>query len=194
MTTTSKNHSNRIMARVSICVVVISVILIIFLVGRDLLQGTEERTSGTIPDSTISAVTCTATNPEEAFFSTPTSVLGGSHEIKITSTKNSAVDKVFYTYETNYASNEDASKAEAQFRANYNKALTIDNAEKLSPNFSVINNKLQITLFGDVSELTSITAQPFFITADDFKSISNFDVPTLTELYQSKGFTCVSQK
>lgn len=194
MKTTSSSKTNRIVGRIGISVGVLSIILIIFLVFQQLMGGTEERTTGTIPDSTISLVTCTATNPDDAFFSASSAVLGGSHEIKITSLKNSAPDKIFYTYITNYASNEEASRAEAQMHASYNQRLTADNTQKLSPSFSVVDDKLQITLFSPVSKLTSLTAQPFFITAEDFSSLSNLDVPTLTELYQSKGFSCVSQK
>lgn len=153
-----------------------------------LFRTTETRITNTGKDAKMSVLVCQAmAAADEGFFDT-----SGTHNIKqtikITFTGDKS-DKLSYTYEGTYSSSADASKANDNLHADYNNYMGAD-AEKLTPNFSAINDTLKISLFASKNQINAKTGKLFYLSGEEVAKFAEYTDTSLKELYKGKGFSC----
>lgn len=98
-------------------------------------------------------------------------------------------DKLNYLFDGTYASAEAASKANDVLHADYNIYMAID-AEKLTPNFSIVDNTLKINLFANRNQMDTKVGKLFFLNDAETENFAKYKDEDLKELYQNKGFSC----
>ena len=138
----------------------------------------------------IGILDCRASSVDEAFFNYDTASRA-DHEIKITF-KSGVADKINYTYEGEFSSNDAAEIALSWMHADYNNYMGEVGVyqEDLSPMFSVINAKGIINLYIDESKFTSATARFVFLDEDKYAVFRDMRAEEIGKLYESKGFSC----
>lgn len=142
----------------------------------------------------VSPIICKSSNPSfESFFEDGAN--SSTYTIKYTF-KNGKADKISFTYNGKYASAEDAEYANASAHASYNifMSKTSKDSGVFSPSFSNTDSSMQINLFGDVKDLTSLTAGIFYIDADTFKKIDFTSLDEVVKNYENKNFSCTFNK
>ena len=60
----------------------------------------------------------------------------------------------------------------------------------LYPTFSVVENRLKISLYTEYRKLNTMNAILFFINADEYQGLGDYSVDDLKNLYENKGFSC----
>ena len=166
--------------------IIVAIAVIIMLVFR-----THNKTTTITRDSAdTSYISCLAGNPDDAFF-TSKSAESISHEIKVIFSDD-VVDKFSYTLRGTYNSNAAAMQDIAVWHADYNNYMADHNAdpEKLSPHFTDIDTKSEISLYTLIGDMSSSTHQFFFLTDEEYSKIQNYSTEELQSLYKSKGFLC----
>ena len=164
----------------------------LFFGGLALIFGQNEtRTSKVIDNTTMGALHCTSTNPEEPFFA-PDGVLENEHEIKITFNGDLA-DKFSYNYYGTFNSESIAEGARTRLHANYNIYMGNNgkDQESLYPTFDYVGEKVKINLFAEREKtLNLITAKLFFLSSGEVTNLKNNSADDLKKIYEKRGFSC----
>lgn len=174
-----------IIAFVVILAMVVCVVAIFFLFRK-----TETRETSTKDNYAITALTCKASSPENAFFSS-SAAISNEHTIKITF-KDESADKISYNYEGKLEDNEKAESLISSFHADYNIYMSDNglNPEILSPSFVATNNAARINLYSTVSSLNGAIPKIFFLTSGDRNKITTYSEKTIQKIYENVGFKC----
>lgn len=152
-----------------------------------LFRTDETHITTTEPKKNTSVLVCQTKAMDGGFFSTR-NTYNVEQKIKIIFTE-SMPDKLNYLYNGTYVSTEAASKANDVLHADYNIYMGID-AEKLTPNFSIVNNTLVINLFASRDQMDVKVGKLFFLTDNETENFFEHKDEDLKELYQGKGFSC----
>ncbi|MBR0372846.1 hypothetical protein IJH72_02830 [Candidatus Saccharibacteria bacterium] len=166
-----------------ISIAVVTVILCL------LFSGKETRTSSNNIYST-KILYCVNNNPEDSFF-TDSNAINNKHEIKVTY-KDDKPDKVSYTYTGKFNTSTKADNSNATLHAKYNKYMAEYDLSPtiLSPTFSVVESKLKINLFTDISNINNKTGKLFFLNLDEISSLTSESADKLKDIYSDKNFSC----
>lgn len=165
-------------------------IIIIIVVIIWLLRPKESYTPGEDRVTRVGSLECSGVNVADPFFISETAQ-NSTHEIKSTF-KNNRLEDALYTFISTYNSADAVEAANASLHAEYNTYMgkNFTNPEILTPVFSNIKSKLQITLYADKGEIDPVTARLFFLSAEDYAVISQSTPNQIKNIYESKGFTC----
>lgn len=185
-----KSKNEKLMSSIATWIVIIAVSIGLGVAVFMLFRGEETHISTGTVETLIKSLVCNATNPKNPFFVSDTAE-EFNHEIKVTYHGETA-DKISYIYDGTYASNNMADTAGAALHADYNIYLGENGVyqESLYPTFSVVDNKLKVSLYADYKKLSSVTARLFFINAEEFHDLNNYSAEELGNLYAEKGFSC----
>lgn len=137
------------------------------------------------------AIVCSARSLDGAFFE-PENVNMVENKIKIIFS-NDKMDKLSYSYNGVYRSNDLAVSDEAVLHAQYNKYMGENGRalEDLSPAYSVVGSKVQITLYADtVNRIDAVTAGFFFVDKSEVSKFVKRSVSETEKYYENKGFSC----
>lgn len=181
------NKNNKILTfvLVGIGLIVLAVIVAVFANGK------ETRISESVENEHISAVYCTAKGMENAFFGSER-VNMITNEVKITY-NNDGIDKLYYSYNGTYRSNEVMKQDDGVFQAKYNYYMNEQGqkSDDLSVAYDEMNNKLHIGVYADspnkINEATSVF---FFIGKDDVAKVKKYSMEEMEKYYENKGFSC----
>ena len=188
MSTSAK--SKKIWSLVATLIVIIAVGVILILIVNLVFQDKEEHISASETVTKVKTLECEAASPETAFFVSENAT-DPEHQLKVTY-QGSVANTFYYTYEADFATPEAAETASAELHADYNTYMK-SNASDLSPNFSNIQNQVLVSLFGPAKDLTAASAALFFISPEEYDQLTNYDIDKLTQIYQSKGFSCETE-
>lgn len=183
----SSKRAKQVWSLVAVIIVVVAVIVALVLIGNLVFKNQEQRISSNEGQTVVRSMDCVAKQPQDAFFQDELAT-EAEHEIKVTYRNNDA-NKISYVYDGEYATFNDAEDAEAKLHADYNIYMK-DLADSFSPNFSVIEDELKVSLFADAYDLGSATARMFFITPEEFENMEDYNIDDLKQIYESKGFQC----
>lgn len=164
-----------------------AIIVIVFL----LTNTNETHTSIDKQSDASEYIHCTATNPSDQFFelrSTPTDT---KHEIKVTF-RGDDIDKVFYSFHGDFASNNGAIVAEFDITDKYNKYVAGVGLERnvLSPKISSSDNSADASFYVEDGKLKPVLAPIFFLDKDEYSAVGGNLKGYLLRNYESKGFSC----
>ncbi len=157
----------------------------------------QEKTTTTsvekVQDS-ISPVICKSSKPSFVSFFEDISE-SSLYTVKLTFRSGTA-DKISFTYNGEYGSEESARYADASAHADYNifMSTTSKNPESFSPSFSHTDSSMQINLFGEIGQLTSQTAKLFYIDSDTFEKLDFSSADEVVKNYEDKNFSCTFNK
>ena len=191
MTELEKKSKNKKMASlIATGIVIIAVSIGLGAAVFMLFRGEETHISTNTAETIIKSLVCNAANPKNPFFISETAE-NYNHEIKVTY-RGETADKISYMYDGVYVSNSVADTAGASLHADYNIYMGENGVyqESLYPTFSVVDNKLKVSLYADYKKLNSVTAKLFFINAEEFHDLDNYSAEELSNLYAEKGFSC----
>ena len=180
-------------ATVGLAFTVVAVVTAVLLVNLFSTKETYKTNSDTT--TTVLSLHCkNVTTPEGAFFHSDGAAKELT-EVKFTF-KDGEADKMSFTYTGNYADKATATKTSSEMHAKYN--LYMDSTDvkfsDLSPNFSVIDNQIIISLFFDDVTLTAGTAPLLMLEPADASRVKQYSVDTLSKYYKSMGFSCETTK
>lgn len=164
-------------------VIVLLVAFILLLLSRETIT----ETGSTPSPNTTTALVCTASNVSYAKISS--SVMENSTlEIKALFTNDSDLSNVSLTFTTRYASNEAAVAAEAVMHHEFGTLLANEGFDftAFSNKFSVIDNKVIITLYSGQAGLTAKTAPYFMIPSSAITASKS----TFKKLLAAEGINC----
>lgn len=180
-------EKNSKMSRI-ILVGVIAVAIIIALFF--LLRGNETRTSGGGENEKLGILDCVSTQPTNPFFSYD-GTISPKHEVKVTF-NGEKVDKISYNFYGNYRDNATAEHASAVLHADYNKYMGARGIyqEIFYPTFIASDSSLKINLYAEKRDIQSATSMFFFLSGEEVNNLDNYKKDDLTEIYESKGFSC----
>lgn len=184
-----KSKNKKAMSLVATWIVILAVVIAVVAFFMVNFRSTETYMSTSSDGATVGSLSCTAVNPENPFFAS--SAQNSNHELKIT-TRGQAKDKISYVYNGEYASNAAAETAGSSLHADYNIYMGENGIyqESLYPTFSVVENRLKVSLYTEFDKINSVTARLFFINADEFHELNDYSVEDMKVLYESKGFLC----
>ena len=172
-------------------VVLALILLVVVIFILFLLNGSETRTSEPTEKDEVSALHCKAGRIEEGFFVSDTANTS-NNEIKITYSGNK-LDKMYYSFKGVYRSDEVANEDEYRMHAKYNIYMGENNIEQesLSPNYSVVDSKFQLSLYVDsYDKINNVTAVFFFIDKEDIPKFNTYSLDTLKSYYEKQDFEC----
>ena len=172
----------------ALLVVVIVVIVVL------LFRTNETYTSDGGTSEKIDSLTCTASELEDPFFK-PENDGELEHMIKATF-KGGKLDKLSYSLEGKFSSDETAEYVEADLHADYNIYMGKNNLSQsmLNPSFSAVENRVKVSLLTDAKNLTNNTIVFFFLNMDEFQTVRRYSMRDLAKLYENKGFSCIFSK
>lgn len=183
--TTGKNH------RELYLIVFLAFVGIIILAILYLLRGTT-KISGKYPEN-INNESITCYSKELRFDKTP-SLDSDNKQIRINMIFNGEEDlkAISLEYTLNYATEDEAYRAEAVSHAELNRSLASAgySTDKFENKFARYNNKLIISLFSNLNELDQISASFFMLNHDAVVSSKTMD--EYEEYYTNQGFACKS--
>ena len=141
-------------------------------------------------DNETSVIICKNNSNEKSFFQT-TYNLKADNELRFMM-KNNKMDKLFATYKGELDDSATADYVVSLMHADYNKLLGSNNIPEntFSPNFTSKDNTLTIELFGNVTDINSVTSKLFFINASEFNKVKLLSSVNLKKLIENKGFLC----
>lgn len=168
----------------------IVVVAIVTILSINIFTPKEKHISQNNNSTSINALTCKYNGTEDAFFH---SNLASNEldEVKITF-NDDKIDKISLTYSGEYIDNDTAKKISSEMHAKYNLYMDTTSVgfDKLSPNFSVINAKVIVSLFLSIDTLNAETAKFLFLDENEVRNISNTTINSLKKKYTTKGFSC----
>lgn len=171
-------------------VFVFIVVIIVGIILWFILNKSETYTSEDIKYGNNSSLSCTSNSSDYAFFKTD-SALDHTHKV-VALFRDDKLHDLSYEYDGNYETNAGADNAMDVMHADYNIYLGnkgVD-SESLSPVFSNNGNKTKVSLYADSGKLNIITAPLFFISDEEFYSLSKYGSKDIKNNYESKGFKC----
>ena len=183
----NKTQNKKVWSMVATGIVILAVVIAAIAILSGFFKNEETYISTKTTDAKVGALSCKASQPVDPFFVSNT-VLNNDHELKVTYS-GGGIDKINYTYNGEYASNDAANNARSLLHADYNIYMG-ENAESLYPTFSVVENKLKISLYTEYRKLNTKNAILFFINADEYQGLGDYSVDDLRNLYENKGFSC----
>lgn len=176
-----------------IIILVVFLVLIIGLVILIVNLLKDNVTTTTSDDKTVSSTSlyCKTDSKdlEDAFFDVK-DASDASQKIKVIFS-HKKIDTISYDSTLKFENYETAKKREAELHFQYGSHMQ-NNGKTMtdySPNFSVDDTEVKISLFASLKQLNSETAKIFLINASD-SSLETYSPKALAALYQSKGFTC----
>lgn len=187
MESKNKTKNKKIWSTVATGIVVLAVLVALVAVFWDFFKSKETHISNKTTDIKVGVLNCEAGQPVDPFFASNT-VLNSDHELKVIY-GGGGIEKINYIYNGEYASNDAADKAGSQLHADYNIYMSKD-AESLYPTFSVVENKLKISLYVEYRKLNTKNATLFFMNADEYQDLGDYSIDDLKSLYENKGFSC----
>lgn len=151
----------------------------------------ETRISGATETDTVSVLDCKASDPADKFFSYKTEN-SAMHEVKITF-DNKNIDKLNYTYNGRYATNDDAKTALSWMQTDYNNYMGTTNTyqEDLMPTFSAVGTEAIINLYFSTTTFNPETAKFVFLTDDEYAGVISKGAKSIEKIYRGKGFSCI---
>ena len=184
-----KDLSSKIVGIVTIILIVLIAIIIIILTN-----GHETHIWDDSEPKKVTALVCTAGNIDGALF---TSDVANSmkNEVKITFSDDK-LDKIFYSYNGVYRTNELAQQEETNLHIRYDTYMGRHEVlnSSLSPSYSTVETKVQITLYADsLEKINSVTAPLFFINEEMFGSLGKDSREKIASAYEGQGFSCKEQ-
>ena len=174
------------------CTIFVALILFVFFL---LTNKKETHLVGETKNSDLSAIVCTATNQDSAFFVSETATTQ-KHELKILFSDGS-VNKLNYFFNGEYESGELAHQDHAVLIANYNNYMGDHEQDpnSLAPVFKENGEKLNISLYlDDVKNLNFVNRKLFFVESGDVNKIQKYSVDEVKEYFRKKGFSCIISK
>lgn len=181
-----KDRSIGIIATALIFFAAIIVLVVVFL-----NSGSEIYVSESSEGKIVTAISCNAESIEGEFFSSSTANIINNH-IKVTFSSDKP-DKLFYSFEGVYESDDVAEHENAVFHAKYNKYLGSNgfDHEGFAPTFSTVDNKMRINLYAkNFSLINRVTSVLFFISDDVVDDFANYSREQVAKYYESVGFLC----
>ena len=181
-----KDRSIGIIATALVFFVAIIVLVVVFLNSSSEIYVSE---SG--EEKIVTAISCNAESIEGEFFSSSTAS-AMNNQIKVTFSSDKP-DKLFYSFEGVYESDDAAEHENAVFHAKYNEYLGSNgfDHESFTPTFSTVDNKMRINLYvKNFSLINRITPVLFFIDSDDVDDFANYSREQVVKFYESMGFLC----
>ena len=184
-----KNTKGIIILVVFLAIVVGLVVLLINL----FTPKTTYTSSGSDTTSTQSLYCTTKSKNIDGAFFDVSSADSASQAIKVIF-KNKKIDNISYNATMIYPDAEKATSEEAKLNATYGLFVQEDgkSREIFSPNFSVNNTEVKISLYADYNKLNNKLAKIFLIDTND--SLSSYTSKVLSTLYKSKGFSCEAKE
>lgn len=176
--------------------VIILVAILVLFVGAGILIANsmfEKATykPGNSEDITTTSLFCTnKTNGVQEPFFDFSSAESVEQIIKVIF-KNNKINDMSYSAKAHYKDGDLAKRSAAGLEAKYSLYMQ-DNGAKMadfSPNFSVSETNVMISLFANISQLNSSLAKVFLLDVGDGK-FDNYSPKTLSTSYNSKGFSC----
>ena len=185
-----KSKNKKIISSAATWIVAIAVSIALSVVAFMLFGSKETHISTSTAETIIKSLVCNAANPKNPFFISETAE-NYNHEIKVTY-RGETADKISYVYDGVYVSNSVADTAGSSLHADYNIYMGENGAyqESLYPTFSVVDNKLKVSLYTEYGKINSVIAKLFFINAEEFHNLDNYSIEDLGNLYAEKGFSC----
>ena len=168
-------------------IVVLAVLIAAVAIFSSFLKSEETYISAETSGIRVGALNCKTSQPSDSFFVSNTA-LNNDHELKVTYS-GERIGRINYIYNGEYDSNDTADTAGSLLHADYNIYMG-ENAESLYPTFSVVENKLKISLYTEYQKLNAKNAKLFFMNADEYHESSNYSIHDLKKIYESKGFSC----
>ena len=165
-------------------------LLIIILIIIWLLRGSKT-ISGQYPEN-VKDETLQCASAEIAYKKAG-AVDSDNKELKINALFNDEeqLSTIHLTYTLEYSTEKEAASAEAISHADFNRALGKAgfSAGKFNNKFTILENKLVISLYGTSSDLTEYAGDFFMINSQDSmpKTLSEY-----RQNYEAQGFSCVS--
>ena len=102
------------------------------------------------------------------------------------------IDKVFYSYRGDFASEGQAESVSATMHAKYDIYFGENNASRsvFTSTFANVANEVRINIYGGYDSLSDATAVFFFLDRDEIESEKEYSMDKLGEFYAKKGFKC----
>ena len=185
-----KSKKKKLISSISTWIVIIATSIGLGAVAFMLFRGEETHISTNTAETVIKSLVCNAASPKNPFFVSETAE-NYNHEIKVTY-RGETADRISYVYDGVYVSNSVADTAGASLHADYNIYMGENGVyqESLYPTFSVVDNKLKVSLYTEYGKINSVIAKLFFINAEEFHNLDNYSIEDLGNLYAEKGFSC----
>ena len=170
--------------------IVVAIVIALIAILCLLFNGNRTYTSDNGTSYSISVLHCEASDIDGAFFA-PDNTINNKHEIKITYQQDT-VNKISYTYKSDYQTTASADNVNAVLHAKYNKYMAQYDLDPmtLNPIFSVIDNKLSINLLSEVSDINTPIGVLFFLDSNEVTQITHTSLDSLSKVYTQKGFVC----
>ncbi|MBR3595096.1 hypothetical protein IKL45_02575 [Candidatus Saccharibacteria bacterium] len=180
-----KSHKVIKMASFLLFLVIIVIIIIWLLHGKT-------TTTGRYPENIHNdSLECVSNNIK---YEKTSSIESSDSELKITTVfrDNGTLGSISLLYTLTYQSSVDAYSAEARAHAEFNKGLAASgfSSEKFANKFTLLDNKLLISLYATSKEINEYTYNYFLIdSSNDFKTLED-----IKEHYKKQGFVCAINK
>lgn len=165
-------------------------IVLVVVVLTMLMQPKQSYTSKNDDYGSVGGVDCRKNDDIDAFFDS-SGAEDFEHTIKATF-RNDNIDKMSYTYEVVFPTEEVAERKLSQFHADYNIFMGdvgLD-IELLTPNFSRFSTTDIINLYVVKSKAKGDFAKLLFLTNDEMQKLTTVDSQEFAKIYQNKGFEC----
>lgn len=180
-----------------ITILVVFLVLIIGLLILFVNLFREKVTSTTTDDKTAESISlyCKTDSKdiEDAFFDIKDAA-SATQQIKVVF-NHKKIDTISYDSTINFNNYETAKKREAELHYKYGSYMQ-NNGKTMtdfSPNFSVDDMEVKISLFANSKQLNSETAKIFLINSSD-SALESYSPKALATLYRSKSFTCETKE
>lgn len=185
-----KSKNKKIISSTTIWIVAIAVSIALSVAAFMLFGSKETHISTSKTETTIKSLMCNSADPKNPFFVSETAETN-NHVVKVTY-RGEIADKISYNYDGSYTSSSVADTVGSSLHADYNIYMGKNGAyqESLYPTFSVVDNKLKVSLYTEYNKVNSVTAKLFFINAEEFHDLDNYSIEDLKNLYVEKGFSC----
>ncbi len=173
---------------ISSIVIIISIICIVG--GFFLFRGTETRETSNKENYSIGVLVCESGSPKDAFFSSSVAV-SSKHTIK-TTFKDEMPDKISYSYEGKFETDDLAESTSSLYHGNYNIDMGKNSLdpESLTPAFVAADKTVRINLYADVKDLKAALAKFFFLDSSEIEDFTTSSYKDIQKIYENVGFKC----
>ena len=164
--------------------VLLVVVVVVMMSPKEINNSTGDNTKS------IGSVECIKNTDAGAFLMNE-NASSSKHTIKATF-RDENIDKMSYTYEADFATEEQAKTELSTLHASYNTFMGdvgLD-IELLTPNFSSFGNDVVINLYATKSNMKEGLAKLLFVSADEMRKMPSTSMEEFTKIYSAKGFKC----